>query len=58
MNAEKSIIETKREFEKSFSEGGFYNKQTQDEKHLRAILNFLPVKQGMKILIKRELKAD
>lgn len=47
---EKSIIATKQAFENSFSSGTFYNKQTQDELHLKAILEFLPIKPGMKIL--------
>lgn len=47
---EKSIIATKQAFENSFSSGTFYNKQTQDEQHLKAILEFLPIKPGMKIL--------
>ena len=50
MDIEKSIIATKRGFEDSFSSGDFYNKQTQDENHLKAILDFLPIKSGMKIL--------
>lgn len=50
MNIKKSIQDTKTEFENSFSSGEFYNKQTQDEKHLSAILNFLPIESGMKIL--------
>lgn len=50
MNTRKSIQATKKEFEESFSTGDFYNKQTQDEAHLNAILEFLPIKAGMKIL--------
>ncbi|MBS7007436.1 class I SAM-dependent methyltransferase [Anaerostipes sp.] len=50
MEIEKSIIATKQAFEKSFSSGDFYNKQTQDKQHLKAILDFLPIKSGMKIL--------
>ncbi len=45
-----SIRATKSEFEKSFTEGTFYNKQTQDEEHLKLILDILPIKPGMKIL--------
>ena len=45
-----SIQATKHEFEKSFSEGVFYNKQTQDEEHLKLIMETLPIKPGMKIL--------
>ena len=40
MNTRKSIQATKKEFEESFSTGVFYNKQTQDEAHLNAILEF------------------
>lgn len=50
MDIEKSIIATKNGFEESFASGDFYNKQTQDEQHLNAILDFLPIKPGMKIL--------
>lgn len=50
MDIEKSIIATKQAFENSFSSGEFYKKQTQDEQHLKSILEFLPLKSGMKIL--------
>ncbi len=50
MGIEKSISATKQAFENSFSSAEFYNKQTQDKKHLKAILEFLPIKSGMKIL--------
>lgn len=50
MDIEKSISATKKGFEESFASGDFYNKQTQDEQHLNAILDFLPIKPGMKIL--------
>lgn len=49
-NAKKSIEATKERFEESFSDGEFYNKQTQDEKHLNDILEFLPIQSGMRIL--------
>lgn len=42
MEIDKSILATKQAFEKSFSYGDFYNKQTQDEQHLKTILEFLP----------------
>ncbi|MDO4275396.1 MAG: class I SAM-dependent methyltransferase [Eubacteriales bacterium] len=45
-----SIKRTKQGFEESFQTGEFYNKQTQDETHLKRILDFLPVREGMKIL--------
>ncbi len=35
---ESSIAATKQAFENSFSSGDFYNKQTQDEQHLKLIL--------------------
>ena len=41
---------TKQGFENSFSSGDFYNKQTQDEQHLKNILDFLPINADMKIL--------
>lgn len=50
INIEKSIMATKQGFEHSFSAGDFYNKQTQDEHHLKNILDFLPLKPDMKIL--------
>ena len=42
MDIKESIIATKKGFEESFAAGEFYNKQTQDEQHLNAILDFLP----------------
>lgn len=50
MEIEKSINATKQAFENSFSSGEFYNRQTQDKQHLKAILEFLPIKAEMKIL--------
>ncbi|MDE5780444.1 MAG: class I SAM-dependent methyltransferase [Lachnospiraceae bacterium] len=50
MEIENSIMATKQEFENSFYSGDFYNKQTQDEQHLKRILEFLPFKADMKIL--------
>lgn len=49
-NMKDSINATRKGFEESFASGEFYNKQTQDEKHLSDILEFLPIKDGMKIL--------
>ena len=49
MNIKDCIIATKQEFENSFSSGEFYNKQTQDQQHLKSILSFLPIKEGMNI---------
>lgn len=45
-----SIEKTKKSFEESFETGAFYNKQTQDKKHLELILNYLNINPGMKIL--------
>lgn len=45
-----SIEATKAGFEASFEEAAFYNKQTQDDKHLNDILETIHVKSGMKIL--------
>lgn len=50
LNIEKSIMATKQGFEHSFSAGDFYNKQTQDERHLKNIVDFLPLRADMKIL--------
>ncbi|MDP4152496.1 MAG: methyltransferase domain-containing protein [Bacillota bacterium] len=46
----RSIETTKKSFELSFGEEQFYNKQTQDEKHLKLILDSLKLTNGMKIL--------
>ncbi len=45
-----SIEATKNEFERSFSNDIFYNKQTQDEHHLKLIINSLEITAGMNIL--------
>lgn len=50
MNIQESIRATKEEFEKSFFVSEFYNKQTQDEKHLQQIMEFLQIKKDMRIL--------
>lgn len=50
MDIENSIMATKQGFEHSFSSGVFYDKQTQDEHHLKNILDFLPLKADIKIL--------
>lgn len=51
MDIENSIMAARQGFENSFSAGDFYNKQTQDEQHLKRILEFLPFKAKMKISI-------
>lgn len=50
MDNRESIEKTKRNFEESFREDSYYNKQTRDENHLKLILNSLQVEQGMRIL--------
>ncbi len=50
MNIQESISATREEFEKSFSLGEFYNRQTQDAEHLRRIIDFLHIKDDMRIL--------
>ena len=45
-----SIEVTKKCFEESFKETTFYNKQTQDENHLSAIMKFIEITSGMKVL--------
>lgn len=45
-----SIEETKNSFEESFKETTFYNKQTNDDSHLRDILKFIEIKPNMKVL--------
>jgi ubiquinone/menaquinone biosynthesis C-methylase UbiE len=49
-DAEKAINAARSGFEASFAEKDFYNRQTKDEQHLSAILDFIPVRTGMKIL--------
>ena len=51
INIEKSIMATKQGFEHSFSAGDFYNKQTQDERHLKNIVDFLPLRADMKKIV-------
>lgn len=45
-----SIDETRREFEASFVEAQFYNKQTQDSEHLEKILSAIQIKNDRRIL--------
>lgn len=45
-----SIEKTKESFEESFRLSSFYNKQTTDDKHLSAIMDFVKVEDGMRIL--------
>ena len=45
-----SIEAARAGFEARFEEADFYNKQTQDEKHLKDILATINVRPGMKIL--------
>ncbi len=45
-----SIQKTKNGFEESFKEGTLYNKQTQDDKHIEMILDFLEINKNSSIL--------
>jgi len=45
-----NIEKARQGFEKSFDEKNFYNRQTQDEKHLDSILNTLEIRAGDRIL--------
>ena len=38
MDINESINDTRKGFEESFAEAGFYNRQTQDSEHLNKIL--------------------
>lgn len=49
-NIKNSIEATRKGFEQSFKEGSLYNKQTQNDAHLRQILKALNIKPGSKIL--------
>ena len=50
MDIKASIDDTRKGFEESFAFGDFYNRQTQDAKHLERILAFINVRDGMRIL--------
>ena len=50
MDIRSSIAETRKEFEKNFAVGDFYNRQTQDSEHLERILSFINVNKDMRIL--------
>lgn len=50
MDIDKSNNATKQAFENSFFSEDFYNKQTQNEQHLKLILEFLAINSGMKLL--------
>lgn len=50
MDIKKSINDTRKGFEESFAMGDFYNRQTQDSEHLKKILEFINISEGMKIL--------
>ncbi len=47
---EETINAARNGFEAVFAEIEFYNRQTQDEQHLNAILDFIPISAGMRIL--------
>ncbi|MBP5156816.1 MAG: class I SAM-dependent methyltransferase [Treponema sp.] len=50
MDIKSSIDDTRRGFEASFAAGDFYNRQTQDSGHLEKILEFIKIREGMRIL--------
>ena len=50
MDIKESINDTRKGFEESFATGDFYNRQTQDTEHLEKILEFLKIRDGMRIL--------
>lgn len=50
MDIKDSINDTRNGFEESFSTGDFYNRQTQDSEHLKRILEFVKISEGMRIL--------
>lgn len=50
MNSADSIKRTAEHFEQSFAENSYYNRQTQDDKHLDLILNSLVLSSEKKIL--------
>ena len=50
MDINESINNTRKGFEESFAEAGFYNRQTQDSEHLNKILEFVKISEGMRIL--------
>jgi len=45
MDIKASIEDTRKGFKESFASGDFYNRQTQDAKHLERILSFIPVQE-------------
>ncbi len=50
MDIKASIDDTRKGFEASFAAGDFYNRQTQDSRHLEKILQFIQISDGMRIL--------
>ena len=50
MDIKASIDDTRKGFEASFAAGDFYNRQTQDSKHLEKISQFIQISDGMRIL--------
>ncbi|MBE6868646.1 MAG: methyltransferase domain-containing protein [Ruminococcus albus] len=49
-DTKETIAAAKEGFEAAFAEKNFYARQTQDDTQLNAIIDFLPVRPGMKIL--------
>ena len=50
MGSKENIEKTKQSFEESFRETSYYNKQTNDDRHLELILKYIQAEPGMKIL--------
>ena len=50
IDIKESINDTRKGFEESFAAGSFYNLQTQDSEHLKRILEFVKISEGMRIL--------
>ena len=50
MDIKASIEDTKKGFEESFASADYYNRQTQDTLHLKRILDFIKLQEGIKIL--------
>jgi ubiquinone/menaquinone biosynthesis C-methylase UbiE len=50
VDSKESIARTKKEFEKSFAQAGYYNRQTKDDRHLQMILNYMTIKESDRVL--------
>ena len=47
MDIKESINDTRNGFEESFAAGNYYNRQTQDSEHLKSILEFVRISDGL-----------